>query len=221
MSGTAALRKKLLALAVGGLAAPWFGGCMMNQPNARYIYQDGEYGVIGVPQNSPFGFKNYEQQARDLMARHFPDGYEIVRADEVVAGQRILDRNRSRQLETEPAINALDQQIKLGRLAETSSTQQKDSLSITESRIIYHRRLPGRPPGPNGFTVQASLAPELYVDPNELIRARNFVEIAEAKMGKSPASLVAAKTPEKPKPAAPTSKTADPAVQKAAAAAPK
>ncbi|ODT97109.1 MAG: hypothetical protein ABS79_07665 [Planctomycetes bacterium SCN 63-9] len=210
MEGMTALRRKLLAMMFGGLLAMGFGGCMMHQPDARYIYQDGQFGVIGIPQNSPFGLKNYEKQAKALMAKHFPEGYEVVRAEEVVEGQRVLDRNRTSQLETEPTIDALNQKIKLGRLAESTSTQQKDSVAITESRIIYKKRSLEIPPGLDGFSAQATLAPELYLDPNELMRARNQFEIAEAKKGKSTTTVVS--TP----PGAPA-KTADASAQKASA----
>ena len=185
MGGVAAIRRKVLAAAAGALLLPTLGGCMMRQPDARYIYQDGQFGVIGVPQNSPFGLKNYEKQARELMAKHFPDGFEVVRAEEVVEGQRVLDRNRSAQLETEPTIGALNQKIKLGRVAESISTQQKDSVAITESRIIYKKRSPETPFAADGFAAKASLVPELYLDPNELMRAHAQVEIAEAKKGKA------------------------------------
>jgi hypothetical protein len=220
------MRRKLLAMAAGGLLTPGFGGCMMNQPDARYIYQDGEYGVIGVPQNSPFGFKDYERQAKELMARHFPGGYEVVRAEEVVEGQRVLDRNRTSQITTDPVISALNQNIKLGQLAETRTTQQKDSTSITESRIIYKKRSPRGPSGADGFAARADLIPEFYLDPNELMRARNQVELAEAKVKeKNAATIVAEKAKDasaKPpdpataaKTAAAPAKAADPTAQKA------
>ena len=188
---------------------PGLGGCMVSPTNARYIYQDGQYGVIGIPHNSPYGMKNYEKQARELMAKHFPEGYEIVRTEEVVEGQRVLDRSRSRQIETEPSIGALDQKIKLGRLAETSSTQQKDSVPITESRIIYKKRDADPPISLSGFSEKTSELPEFYLDPNDLMRARAKFEIAAAKEGKTAAAIVAAKPAETP------AKTADASAQKA------
>ena len=127
------------AVCVSMLVLLGLAGCM-TQPDARYIYQDGEFGVIGIPQNSPFGRKDYRKQADDLMTRHFPDGHEIVRAEEVVEGQRVLDKSRKSEFETDPAISALratsgDQSS--GKIAQATSIQQKDSLPILESRIIY------------------------------------------------------------------------------------
>ena len=122
------------------------------------------------------------------MARHFPGGYEIVRAEEVVEGQRVLDKSRKSEFETDPSINALNQKINLGKLAESTSTQQKDSLPILESRILYRRKMADESRGANGFTALATYKPELYLDPNEMARCRERIEVAEIKKGK-PAQL--------------------------------
>jgi hypothetical protein len=185
------MRPRSLAIFFLGLGACALAGCMA-QPNARYIYQDGEYGVIGIPQNSPFGRKDYQKQAEELMAKHFPNGYEIVRAEEVVEGQRVLDLSRSSQIETDPAINALNQRINLGKVAETTSTQQKDSLPILESRIIYKRKSADGPPGANGFSAVSTAMLPLYLDPNEMARSRAKLELANLKQAKP--TTVAEKT---------------------------
>jgi hypothetical protein len=183
----------VLTLAVAGLAA---SGCA-NAPTARYVYQDGQFGVIGVPMNTSLGRDNYLAQAHELMTRHFPDGYEIVRAEEVVEGQRFLDAGKKTELQTEPTLSALNQMIKLGQLSSTKSFEQKDTLPILECRIIYKRRVPGERVGSNGFSALASLKPEFYLDPNEMTRCKSLEMIASAK-----------KTPDPPKPG-------DPAVQQA------
>jgi hypothetical protein len=64
------------------------------------------------------------------MTIHFPEGHEIVRAEEVVEGQRVLDKSRMSQIETDPTISAFNQKINLGKIAQTNSTQQKNSLPI-------------------------------------------------------------------------------------------
>jgi len=173
------------------LLAAAFAGCK-SQPDARYIYQDGEFGVIGIPQNSPYGRKDYRKQAEELMARHFPEGHEIVRAEEVVEGQRVLDKSRKSEFETDPAISALNQRINLGKIAQTTSTQQKDSLPILESRIIYRRKSATGPQGTNGFSAVATLAPQLYLDPNDMARCRERIELAE--MHKAKDALLADKS---------------------------
>ncbi len=144
-------------------------GCM-SSPDARYVYQDGEFGVIGIPQNSPYGMKKYDIQARELMTRHFPDGFEIVRAEEVVEGERTLDTAIKKELETEPGLNAFNQMIKIGKLVRSSSLAEKDTTHITESRIIYRRKRDGKSTGADGFASLANQAPSLYLDPNEITR---------------------------------------------------
>jgi hypothetical protein len=207
-------RRKFLATIAA--SAVWLAtsGCM-NQQNARYIYQDGQYGVIGIPANTPFGQKNYLKQSQELMARHFPDGYEIVRTEEVVEGQRILNQDRKTEYETDPTIAALNQTIKVGKLAETRSLETKDSLPILESRIIYKRRSPHGPFGANGFSALASLTPEFYLDPNEMARCRARVEIAEAKKGNHPTTTITTTTTTS------TDKAGDSATHKVAHEAPK
>jgi len=142
--------------------------------------------VIGIPQNSPYGRQDYTQQAHALMTRHFPDGYEIVRAEEVVEGQRILDRSRQSQFETDPSFSALDQKINLGKVAQTMSTQTKDSLPILESRILYRRKSAGNLPGPNGYSIVSDVKPKLYLDPNDMAREQAALQIAELKNKEKP-----------------------------------
>jgi hypothetical protein len=184
-----------------GVVASTLAACGCATPqNARYIYQDGDFGVVGIPQNSPYGTKDYRKQAEELMARHFPQGYEIVRAEEVVEGQRVLDKSHKSEFETDPSFVSLSQKINVAKLAQSSSTQQKDSLPILESRIIYRRRTPEGPRGVNGYAASAKVIPEFYLDPNEMARCREKIELAELK---------------KPKPVAVAEKATDTAAQKA------
>jgi hypothetical protein len=172
-------RRALWIFGLIGIATV-FAGCVMDD-DARYIYQDGEYGVIGVPRNSPYGRKDYRKQAEDLMRRHFPEGHEIVRAEEVVEGQRVLDKSYSSEFATDPSFSALSQKIDLGKITRQNSTQQKDSLPILESRILYKRKTPSSPQGANGYSSVATLAPELYLDPNEMARCREKIDLADLK----------------------------------------
>ena len=151
------------------LLAPAVAGCV-SPPAARYVYQDGQFGVVGIPRNSPLGKTDYRAQAHDLMIRHFPEGYEIVRAEEVVSGERTLDTAIKKELETEPGFLALNQMLKLGKIAKSSAIDQKDITHITESRIIYRRKPDNHLVGPDGFAAVASVAPEFYIDPNDSVR---------------------------------------------------
>jgi hypothetical protein len=197
-----------ICLGVAGCVAP---------PDARYVYQDGQFGVIGIPRNTSLGKKDYRAQAYELMARHFPEGYEIVRAEEVVEGDRTLDTARKIELDSEPGVAALNQMIKIGKFAKSTSLDQKDMVKITESRILYRRRPEGAAPGHDGFTSLANLAPELYIDPNDEVRKGVKEALLLVQKQKDAA---ASKPDDKAKPqvanAQPKDGKPDPAVQKAA-----
>ncbi len=47
------------------------------------MYQDGGFGVVGILRNTFSERPDYQAQAELLMDRHFPEDYEIVRAEEV------------------------------------------------------------------------------------------------------------------------------------------
>ena len=150
-----------LCTAVCGCATP---------PSAHYVYQDGEFGVIGIPRNTFLEKTDYRAKAEVLMARHFPEGHEIVRAEEVIEGQRTLDLGNKTEIDANPAFTALNQRIKLGTLGRTTSYEEKDQLQLRECRIIYKRK-PACTPGRSGqFAAIALLTPRLYVDPNEAVR---------------------------------------------------
>jgi Zn-dependent metalloprotease len=144
-------------------------GCMTT-PDARYVYQDGQFGVIGIPRNTSLGKKDYREQAHELMIKHFPEGYEIVRAEEVVEGERTRDTAQKLELDSEPGVAALNQMIKVGKFAKSTSLDQKDTIKITESRIIYRRKPDGKSTGNDGFTALADLSPAFYIDPNQIAR---------------------------------------------------
>ncbi len=151
----------LLLITVSGCAHP---------PLARYVYQDGEYGVVGIPVNTYHDRLDVRVQAEELMARHFPEGYEIIRAEEVNEGERILDLGNRTELVSEPAIKALSQVIQLGKVDRTTSFQEKDKLQARECRIIYKKKPAHTPGGPGQFAAVASLSPPLYIDPNQIVR---------------------------------------------------
>ena len=137
---------------------------------ARYIYQDGEFGVVGIPVNNYQKRLDYRGQAEELMARHFPEGYEIVRAEEVNEGERIRDVGRKTEFEAEPAMAALNQIIRLGALNRTTSFAEKDKLQVRECRIIYKKKSIHTPGRSGQFAAATSLAPPLYIDPNDIMR---------------------------------------------------
>src|SRR3954470_16708697 len=151
---------------VAALAAVCFGGLgCMTTPEARYVYQDGEYGVIGIPRNSSLGRRDYREEAYHLMSLHFPEGVEIARAEEVVEGERVFEAARKLEVDSEPGVSALNQYLKIGKFAKSTAIDQKDTVHITESRIIYRRKQDGKATGHDGFAAVATASPELYLDP--------------------------------------------------------
>ncbi len=151
----------MAVLVLAGLAAP---GCS-SAPVARYVYQDGQFGVIGLPENTSFGSDDYLSQAHALMARHFPDGYEIVRAEEVVEGSRTLTVKGANAAEIDAA--GPTQVLSLAKLGRTTSRSQSDSLKIKECRILYKKSEGGGIAHKSGeYADQAAWSPGLYIDPN-------------------------------------------------------
>ena len=142
-------------------------GCAGTQ-GVRYVYQDGNFGVVGMPENTDRFPSHYRHKAEKLMEEHFPDGHEIVRAEEVIEGERTEKVEGSRTAEVAPqAGTALINIAKLGR---TSSRSTADTTKIKECRIIYRRI--GSPEVPSGFAIAADPTPTQYIDPNAFERKK-------------------------------------------------
>ncbi len=91
-------------------------------------------------------------------------------AEEVNEGERIRDIGRKTEIETEPAVAVLNQIIRLGSLNRTTSFAEKDKLQVRECRIIYKKKAIHTPGRTGQFASVTSLAPPLYIDPNEIMR---------------------------------------------------
>lgn len=134
-------------------------GCAATR-QVRYVYQDGEFGVIGMPENSDRWPTHYRRQAERMMKDHFPDGHEIVRAEEVVEGTRTLTVQGTSTAGVLPVLPATV--LQLGR---SSCRSQADKMTLKECRIVYRRA--GRAVGPVVYAPTATLKPTRYVDPND------------------------------------------------------
>ncbi len=180
-------------------------GCASTQ-GVRYVYQDRDFGVIGMPENTDDWPTHYRRQAEKLMEEHFPEGHEIVRAEEVTEGSRILKTEGSKTAEIMPQLPA--ELLKVAKIGGSASRSQSDTLKIKECRIIY-RRIPrvetahsedwgpskpllnlrggNRPPRqePADFAEQAAITPAQYLDPNDAERRKvqreAFANTAEPK----------------------------------------
>ena len=80
---------------------------------------------------------------------------------------------RKTQIETEPNVSALNQMIRLGKLDQTTSFEQKDKIMVRECRIIYKRKSAGSPLATGQFTAMSLVNPRFYIDPNEMVRRQN------------------------------------------------
>lgn len=158
----------------------------------RYVYQDGHSGVIGMPANTSKWPKYYRKHADKLMEQHFPGGYEVVRAEEVVEGSRTLTINGSNSAEIQPT--ASSQLLAVGKLGRTSSRSQSDSLKIKECRILYRKTEHLDPKSQIEYAEQAMWTPAPYIDPNALDRRLAKAKLDEPKVCE-PGALAKAAVP--------------------------
>ncbi len=151
-----------------GVVALFLAGCA-STPDARYVYQDGDFGVVAIPKNTPDGSNRYRKQADRLMARHFPKGYEIVRAEEVVQGTKTFTLGKTGSTELAPQSSS--RLLSHWKVAGSLTKSEANTASVTECRIIYKKA--GHSPSAGaagGFAAEASLAPTCYLDPNSEAR---------------------------------------------------
>ena len=76
-------------------------------------------------------------------------------------------------------MTALNQMIKLGKLDQTTSFEQKDKIMVRECRIIYKRKSATSAASSGQFALASSINPRFYIDPNEMVRRQNAEMIAE------------------------------------------
>jgi hypothetical protein len=163
------MRISLALLFVVGLS-----GC--SQTGAvRYVYQDRDFGVIGMPENTDCWPNFYRTQGEKLMADHFKEGHEIVRAEEVIEGERTLKVEGSNSAEVSPQIS--ESLFKVVKLGHSASHSQAETVKVKECRIIYRRTGSAKP---KDYAGAAALTPSLYVDPNASER-RKAAEPLQAK----------------------------------------
>jgi hypothetical protein len=99
------------------------------------------------------------------MKEHFPEGFEIVRAEEVTEGSRTLKVEGSRTAEINPQVPA--DILKIAKLGRTSTRSQADTVKIKECRIIYRNTSHSQD---SAFAFDVDVSPTHYVDPNETER---------------------------------------------------
>lgn len=146
----------------------------------RYVYQDGTFGVIGMPENTNRWPNYYHRKAEKMMAEHFPDGYEIVRAEEVTEGSRTLKIDHSKTAEVSPEVPA--EILKIARFGRTASRSQADTVKIKECRMIYRHT---EHPRAGLFSSDIECTPTRYIDPNEAERKKPEARGADTAIAKA------------------------------------
>jgi hypothetical protein len=169
-----------------GLLGLMLAGCASTS-DARYVYQDGEFGVVAIPRNTSDGPNHYRQQAEALMAQHFPEGYEIIRAEEVVEGSRTLTVGKTGTTEITPQV--APHLLALLKIGGTLTRSQADTLALHECRIIYKKADPHSASALGGFAPEPSLTPTCYLDPNKESKKQEKepVKAAQATSDQQPA----------------------------------
>lgn len=137
-------------------------GCSRN-PTARYVYRDGNHGVIGLTNNT----ESTRRQAERLMIQHFPDGYDIVREEEIDTGSRKSDQTTGASSKFTPNSAIAKLIVGEGSASTEAKSNFVDNLKLHEARIIYRNR---KSMSQAGFASIASITPEMYVDPNRGLR---------------------------------------------------
>jgi hypothetical protein len=160
------MRASVFAVA---LIAVLTSGCATTQ-SVRYVYQDKNFGVIGMPENTNQWPTYFHRQAEKMMGKHFPDGFEIVRAEEVTEGSRTLKIEGSKTAEISPEIPA--EILKIAKFGRTATRSQSDTVKIKECRIIYRRSSHAEE---NAFSSDVDCAPMHYLDPNESERKKQEI----------------------------------------------
>jgi hypothetical protein len=163
--------RALLGMLIAIAALVCGSGCAGTH-GVRYVYQDGEFGVIGIPENTDRWPTHYRRKAGKLMDAHFPEGHEIVRAEEVVEGTRTLTLQGKTTAELIPQLpTAL---LQVGSLGRSATRSQADNLKIRESRIVYRRATHHVTTA--AYAEVATLTPTHYVDPNAIERRKGAKE---------------------------------------------
>jgi hypothetical protein len=142
--------------------------CGCAQTNAvRYVYQDHDFGVLGMPENTDRWPTHYRRKAEKMMSAHFAEGHEIVRAEEVIEGERTVKIEGANSAAISPQVGT--SVIKVVKLGHSATRTQADIVKVKECRIIYRRVGCGQA---NDASSPASLTPTWYVDPNAAERRK-------------------------------------------------
>ena len=141
-------------------------GCVQTE-GVRYVYQDRDFGVVAMPENTDWWPTHYRRHGEKLMNDHFPDGYEIVRAEEVIEGEKTTKCEGSNSAEVSPQVS--DSLLKVVKFGHSASHSEAETVKVKECRIIYRRTGAANL---RDYAASTTLTPALYVDPNAAERRK-------------------------------------------------
>ena len=136
------------------------GGCAHTH-DVRYVYQDRDFGVIGMPENTDCWPTHYRRQGAKLMDRALPRWARNRAGRGGHRGRRTLKVEGSSSAEVAPQISA--SLLKVVKLGHSASRSEAETVKVKECRIIYRRACSAKP---KDYAGAATLTPTLYVDPN-------------------------------------------------------
>lgn len=116
-------RPRLVLSAAACLVVAISGGC----GSARMVQSTPDGGIVAIPSNSNYWPVRYRDDADKLMAQRCPNGYDIVKEEEVVIGKK---KTTSNSFEREP----------LGILERSTSKTTTTMSDETEYRITFRAR---------------------------------------------------------------------------------
>lgn len=128
---------RVVLIPVASLVLAAAAGC---GTTARYVSQQGDSGVVAIPQNSNAWPTNYRQDAESLIRQHVGPDYEIVDEREVVTGSNTLN---NQHVNVQQTSNGRDPALPGVSGLQTGSSVTRD---VKEWQITYRRKM-GQPVG--------------------------------------------------------------------------
>lgn len=109
----------------------------------RQVLRERDFGIIAIPANTNTWPFRYRDKAAEMMAQHFPEGYEVVREEEVKVGEyTTVDRDHdTRHLSDEESpfqvdLHSESTRVSSGNLTEYQITYQRRGLSYNAAELL-------------------------------------------------------------------------------------
>lgn len=128
-------------------------GVMGCTSTARMVQGTPDGGTVAIPSNSNFWPCYHRDEAERLMARKCPNGYEIVKEEEVVTGK---------QATTSESVDRSTDKAKTGPRERTTTSTVTTMKDQTEYRITFRAKTPTLAPAQTAASLPATtLAPAI------------------------------------------------------------